>query len=80
VKGLESRAWWAVFAPANLPADVTAKLREAAARIARTPAFREPLAAIGVQANTEVTDLAEFQKAEVERWQKAVRDSGAVND
>lgn len=80
LKGLESRAWWAVFAPANLPGDVTAKLREASAQIARSSAFRDPLAAIGVQANTEVSDLAEFQKGEVVRWQKAVRDSGAVNE
>jgi tripartite-type tricarboxylate transporter receptor subunit TctC len=80
VKGLESRAWWAVFAPAKLPASIAAKLREESAQITRSPAFRDPLAAIGVQANTDVTDLAEFQKGEVDRWQKAVRDSGAVID
>jgi tripartite-type tricarboxylate transporter receptor subunit TctC len=80
LQGLESRAWWAVFAPANLPADVTAKLREASANITRAAAFRDPLVAIGVQPNTEVGDLAEFQKGEVARWQKAVRDSGAVNE
>jgi len=80
LQGLESRAWWAVFAPANLPPDVTAKLRAASAQVVRTPAFRDPLVAIGVQPNTEVADLAEFQKGEVVRWQKAVRDSGAVNE
>ncbi|HZZ91892.1 MAG TPA: tripartite tricarboxylate transporter substrate binding protein [Usitatibacter sp.] len=80
VKGLESRAWWAVFAPANLPQDVAAKLREASAQITRSAAFRDPLAAIGVQANTEVAGLAQFQGREVARWQKAVRDSGAVNE
>jgi tripartite-type tricarboxylate transporter receptor subunit TctC len=80
VKGLESRAWWAVFAPANLPGAIAAKLREDSAQITRSAAFRDPLAAIGVQTNTEVTDLAGFQNAEVVRWQKAVRDSGAVND
>ena len=50
------------------------------AQITRSAAFRDPLAAIGVQTNTEVTDLAGFQNAEVVRWQKAVRDSGAVNE
>jgi tripartite-type tricarboxylate transporter receptor subunit TctC len=80
LKGLESRAWWAVFAPASLPPEVTAKLRDASAQVARSPAFRDPLAAIGVQTNTEVSDLGQFQKGEVARWQKAVRDSGAVND
>jgi tripartite-type tricarboxylate transporter receptor subunit TctC len=80
VKGVESRAWWAVFAPANLPPEVAAKLRDEAARITRSPAFRDPLAAIGVQSNAEPLSLAEFQKTEVARWQKAVRDSGAVNN
>jgi tripartite-type tricarboxylate transporter receptor subunit TctC len=80
VKGVESRAWWAVFGPANLPADVLAKLKSEIERITRSPEFGEPLSKIGAQPNTEVTNLAEFQKHEVERWQKAVRDSGAVNE
>lgn len=80
VAGLESRAWWAVFGPAGMPADVTAKLKAAIEQITRSAEFRDPLANIGVQSNTEVTSLAEFQKQEVARWQKAVRDSGATNE
>jgi tripartite-type tricarboxylate transporter receptor subunit TctC len=80
VKGVESRAWWAVFGPANMPADVTARLRTEIEKIARSDAFRDSLAAIGVQSNTDGVALAEFQRQEVERWQKAVRDSGAKAD
>ena len=80
VSGVESRAWWAVFAPANLPADVTARLRTEIEKIARSDAFRDQLGAIGVQTNTDGVALAEFQRQEVERWQKAVRDSGAKAD
>ena len=80
VNGVESRAWWAVFGPANMPADVAAKLRAEIERIARSDAFRDQLGAIGVQTNTEGVALAEFQRQEVERWQKAVRDSGAKAD
>ena len=80
VKGVESRAWWAVFGPANMPADAVAKLKAEIARITRSPEFRDPLANIGVQANADVTNLADFQKQEVARWQQAVRDSGAVNE
>jgi tripartite-type tricarboxylate transporter receptor subunit TctC len=80
VLGLESRAWWAVFGPANLPAEAVAKLKAEIERITRSAEFRDPLAAIGVQANAEVTNLADFQKQEVARWQAAVRDSGAVNE
>jgi len=80
VAGLESRAWWAVFAPANLPPDIEKRLREESDRVIRSEAFRTPLTAIGVQTNTEGAPLAQFQKTEVVRWQKAVRDSGAVNE
>ena len=80
VKGVESRAWWAVFGPANMPADVTARLRSEIEKIAKSEAFRDSLGAIGVQTNTEGVALGEFQRQEVERWQKAVRDSGAKAD
>ncbi len=80
IRGVESRAWWAVFAPANLPPDVLARLRAEIDRVARSDAFRDSLAAIGVQSNTDGVALAEFQKQEIERWQKAVRDSGAKAD
>jgi len=80
VKGVESRAWWAVFGPANLPAEVTSRLREEIQKIARSPSFRDTLGGIGVQTNTDAVALPEFQRAEVERWQKAVRDSGAKAD
>jgi tripartite-type tricarboxylate transporter receptor subunit TctC len=80
VQGVESRAWWAVFGPANMPAEAASRLRAEIDRITRSAEFRDPLAAIGVQANTEVSNLAEFQRQEVARWQKAVRDSGATNE
>ena len=80
VKGVESRAWWAVFGPAGMPADVAAKLRAEIEKVARSDAFRDQLGAIGVQTNTEGVALGEFQRQEVERWQKAVRDSGAKAD
>jgi tripartite-type tricarboxylate transporter receptor subunit TctC len=80
VKGVESRAWWAVFGPANMPAEVTARLRDEIGKIAKSPAFRDLLGSIGVQTNTEGVSLPEFQHEEVARWQKAVRDSGAKAD
>ncbi len=80
VKGFESTAWWAVFGPANMPADVADKLRNEIERIARAEAFREKLGNLGVQPQTEPVSLADFQKKEVAKWGKAVRDSGAVAD
>jgi tripartite-type tricarboxylate transporter receptor subunit TctC len=80
LKGFESTAWWAVFAPANIPADVAARLRAEVEKIARSEAFREKLGNLGVQPVAESVNLADFQKAEIVKWGKAVRDSGAQAD
>lgn len=80
VKGVESRAWWAVFGPAKMPAQVAARLRAEIGKIVKSPDFRGKLAAIGVQTNTEGVALPEFQRKEVARWQEAVRESGAKAD
>ncbi len=80
IKDFESTAWWAVFAPANLPVDITLRLRSEIDRVARSEAFREKLGNLGVQPQTAPMNLADFQKSEVAKWGKAVRDSGAVAD
>jgi tripartite-type tricarboxylate transporter receptor subunit TctC len=80
VKGFETTAWWAVFGPANMPADVAGTLKTEIEKIVRSDAFRERLGSIGVQPSAEPGSLAEFQKSEVAKWGKAVRDSGAVQD
>jgi tripartite-type tricarboxylate transporter receptor subunit TctC len=40
-KDFESTAWWAVFAPANLPIDLAARLADEVTRVVRSDAFRE---------------------------------------
>ena len=80
VKDFESTAWWAVFGPANMPAEIARTLRNEIERIVRSDAFEQKLGNLGVQPSTEPLSLAEFQKREVARWGKAVRDSGATVD
>ena len=80
VKDFESTAWWAVFGPANMPAEIAGRLRGEVERVARSEAFKEKLGNLGVQPATDSVSLAEFQKQEVARWGKAVRDSGAAID
>ena len=80
LKNFESTAWWAVFAPANLPADIAAKLRGEIERIARADAFKDKLGTLGVQSPAEPVSLADFQRQEVAKWGKAVRESGATNE
>lgn len=80
LKGFETTAWWAVFGPAGIPGEIAERLRGEIERIARSDAFREKLGNLGVQPQVEPVSLAEFQRAEVAKWGKAVRDSGAAAD
>ena len=80
LKGFETTAWWAVFAPANTPPDVAATLRAEVEKAVRSEGFRAQLGTLGVQPAVEPISLADFQKAEVAKWGKAVRDSGAAQD
>ena len=77
LKGFEATAWWAVFAPAGLPAAIAAKLTADAHRVVETAAFRDRLLEVGVQTPTGAArPFAEFQRLELAKWGKSVRDSG----
>ena len=77
----ESTAWWGVFAPANLPAAVAVTLAGEAERIVRGNTFRDKLGALGVVPTVlTLSAFAEFQRGELAKWGKAVRDSGAMVD
>jgi tripartite-type tricarboxylate transporter receptor subunit TctC len=76
--GFETTAWWGVFAPAGLPDALTASLVAEIARIAASNGFRGKLEPLGVTAVGTIggNAFAEFQKAELAKWGKAVHDAG----
>lgn len=74
----EATAWWAVFAPPGLPAEVTARLRREIARIVGGPVLDRQLRTLGVR--TLDVPLGPFQKAEIDKWGAAVRASGVALD
>jgi tripartite-type tricarboxylate transporter receptor subunit TctC len=80
-EGFETTAWWGVFAPAKLPANVAETLGYEIERIVRSDTFRRNLEPLGVLP-TVLTGraFAEFQASEQVKWGKAVRDSGAAAD
>ena len=80
-RGFESTAWWGVFAPANLPADLAQLLAREIERVANGKAFREKLGVLGVEPTVLTREaFAEFQRAEMAKWGRAVRESGASVD
>jgi tripartite-type tricarboxylate transporter receptor subunit TctC len=77
----EATAWWALFAPAHLPAPITAKLASEANRIIQTAGFRDKLVEIGVQTGAMSPQaFTEFQRQEMDKWGRAVKDSGVTLD
>ena len=79
--GFETTAWWAVFGPPNLPSNIADKLNDEVARIARSDTMRQKFGAFGVLTIGGPRDeLAAFQLREIEKWEKAVRASGAKPD
>ena len=80
-QGFESTAWWGVFAPANLSATRATILANEIERIVRSNAFRDRLGSLGVLPTVlTLGAFAEFQRGELDKWGKAVRDSGAAVD
>ena len=77
--GFETTAWWGVFAPAGLPPAEAKVLAEDVAKVARGAKFHDTLSPLGV-VPTPLTLAAfgEFQRREIAKWGKAVRDSGVT--
>lgn len=77
--GFESRAWFGLFGPAKMPADLVQKISDAARAAMRSESIRKRLeqdAAEAVASSPE--DFARFVAADVKRWAPLVRRSGAA--
>jgi tripartite-type tricarboxylate transporter receptor subunit TctC len=81
LKGFEATAWWGVFAPSHLPADIATRLNTEIDHVVHSDGFRKLLVPRGVQViGGPRDDFVRFNKAELAKWGKAVRDSGAHVD
>ncbi len=77
----EATSWFALFAPAGTPKDIIDKLNAEAKRIYHLPDVQERLAKIGLDPITSSPEeLAQFQKSEIAKWVKVVKESGAKVD
>ena len=81
LKDFEATAWWGVYAPANLPADIATRLNADIDRVVHSEPFRKLLEPRGVQVRGGSREVfARFGDAELRKWGEAVRDSGATVD
>jgi tripartite-type tricarboxylate transporter receptor subunit TctC len=81
LKGFDATSWFGLLAPAGTPKDIVAKLNAAAVKALASPEMRERLAAQGADPVGNTPDqFAAFIKAEIDKWAKIVKASGARVD
>ena len=81
VPGYDANAWFGVFAPAGTPDAVIARLQSEISKIVKIPEIRDHFLALGAEpVGSTPEQFAAFYRAEVLKWAKVVKDSGAQID
>ncbi|MFM7533739.1 MAG: tripartite tricarboxylate transporter substrate binding protein [Rubrivivax sp.] len=79
--GFESSAWFGLFGPAKMPADVVKRISDAARAAVRAEAMRRRLEGdAGTPVGNSPEEFAAFVRADVPRWARLVQYSGATPD
>ena len=80
--GFESGTWFGMLGPANMPRDIVAKIHADVTRILGAPEFREQnITKLGLETVAISPDqFAQLIRADLERWGKLVRATGAKAD
>jgi len=79
IPGFDVNSWYGIFGPARLPADILTKLNSDIRAIMDNDDLKAKLAGVGAEVETTSTqELAKLVRAEIERWTKVVKASGAT--
>ncbi len=81
IPGFSAVSWFGLSAPAGTPKDIVQKLTAASAKAMNLPEVRQRLQAIGfVVVGNSPAQFTEFVQAEIGKWAKAAKASGAQLD
>ena len=81
VKGFETSAWSGLYAPAGTPADIINRLNAEVVKILKQPGVREQLMAQGAEpVGDSPEEFSRFTLAEISKWAKIIKISGAKVD
>ncbi len=76
--GFEAVSWFALFAPAGTPKAFIDRLQGEVKKILASPDVARKLAEAGLEVvGSTPEELAAYQRAEIAKWAKVVKDSGA---
>ena len=79
--GFESSAWFGLFGPAKMPPDVVKRISDAARAAVRAETMRRRLEGdAGTPVGNSPEEFAAFVRADVPRWARLVKYSGATPD
>ena len=81
VPGYDVTPWYGILGPARLPPAIVAKWNKEVARIVVLPEMKERFVTQGIDLTSSTPEaFAALIKADVPRWRKIVKDSGAKAD
>jgi len=81
VKGYEARTWYALWAPAGTPKEIVLRMQQETAKALASKELRDIWASLGADAGGQSPEEMErFVTAEIGKWAKVVKDSGAKLD
>jgi tripartite-type tricarboxylate transporter receptor subunit TctC len=76
--GMEDYTWVGIFAPAGTPRDVAQKLNDAVLRAVKTDDMKQRLEGLAFEVTAApLRETADYVRAEVAKWAKVVRETGA---
>lgn len=79
--GFESGTWYGVMAPANTPREIITRLNDVVTRVMQLPDVREKFMAQGAEPLSGTPqEVNAYMRAEVAKWGKVVKASGARAD
>ena len=81
LSGFDDLTWTGFFAPAGTPQDLVNRINSEINRALSAPDVRERLTQLGLEWRSNTSgEFATFLRDEVQKWAKAVKDSGAKAD
>jgi tripartite-type tricarboxylate transporter receptor subunit TctC len=81
LKGFDGKTWYALWAPAGTPRDIVVRMQQETAKALQTKELQDAWRALGAEAGGQPPeDFGKLVNAEVTKWAKVVKDSGAKID
>lgn len=81
VPGYDARTWYAVWAPAGTPRDVVLRMQQEIAKVLAGKELKDIWNSLGADSGGQPSEeMRQYVDAEIRKWSKVVKDSGAKLD